>query len=241
MDFQNILSLLNDGKIDEVKTAIETFQPEFEKTVGDLKSYESRFLEAKDGRDKVKGRLKELSEAMGVSVDELNAERVKELLNSRKGDDASKAEIENLMNLIQQKEVEFTTKLNESEGRFRDKLIETDIAKLGLNANVVNDKALNLVISALKDGATIEEGRIVYKDEKGVIVRGGSGQPITIAEKMAQFQSDPANAFLFKATTGGGGGPTGGSGNGGGGDRKLSTATSKTDRLAIIQERLNRQ
>lgn len=238
MDFENVLSLLNEGKTDEVKSALESFKPEFEKTVGDLKSFESRFVEAKDGRDKVKGRLKELSEALGVSVDDLNAERVKELVKGGKGDDVSKAEIENLTKLLQAKNDEFTTQLSKAESRYRDKVIEGDIAKLGLNANVVNDKALGLVIQALKEGATIEGDVIVYKEADGSISRNNVGQPITIAQKMAQFQNDPANAFLFKATSGGGGGSTGVGSGGQGGNRSLAGAKTKEERTAIIQARI---
>ena len=238
MDFENVISLLNEGKTDEVKSALESFKPEFEKTVGDLRSFESRFNEAKDGRDKVKGRLKELSEALGVSVDDLSAERVKELVKGGKGDDVSKAEIEKLTKLLQAKDDEYTSKLTQSEARFRDKVIEGDIAKLGLNANVVNDKALGLVIQALKEGATIEGDVIVYKEADGSISRNSVGQPITIAQKMAQFQNDPANAFLFKATSGGGGGSTGGSSGGHGGNRSLAGAKTKEERIKIIESRI---
>lgn len=239
MDFENVLTMLNDGKIDEVKSAIESFKPEFEKTIGDLKTYESRFNEAKEGRDKVKGRLKELSEVFGVNVDELNAERIKELMKSGKGDDASKAEIENLTKLLKAKDDEITEKLSEAETRFRDKVIETEIAKIGLTSNVVNEKALGLVIQALKDGATIEDGEIIYRGSDGAILRNGNGRPFTVSEKMAQFQSDPANAFLFKATTGGGGGSQSGNGSGGG-NKSLLGAKTKEERMAIIQSRIGK-
>ncbi len=235
MDFDTVLSLIDKGKTDEAKQAIESFKPQFEKTVEDLKGYESKFNEAKDGRDKVKGRLKEISDVLGVSVDDLSAERVKELLGKSKGDDVSKAEIENLTKLLQQKETEFTEKLNQSETRFRDKLIENEIAKAGLSADIVNDKALTLVIDALKSGATIEEGHIVYR-ENGVTLRNASGQPLTISEKMEQFKSDASNAFLFKATTTSGGGAT--QNNGGGAkvmDRASFEKSSPAEQMAFIK------
>jgi hypothetical protein len=52
MDFQSVLSLLNEGKVDEVKSSLEAFKPQFEQTVSDLRKYESGFNEAKEGRDK---------------------------------------------------------------------------------------------------------------------------------------------------------------------------------------------
>ena len=40
MDFDKVTALLDEGKIDDVKTALNEFRPQFEKTVGDLKSFE---------------------------------------------------------------------------------------------------------------------------------------------------------------------------------------------------------
>lgn len=221
MDFEKVTALLDEGKIDDVKNVLNEFKPQFQKTVDDLKAYEGKFNEAVQTRDKAKGKLKEISGVFGIDSDELTTDKLKELIKTAKADDASKAEIANLQKLLADKEAEYSDKLTQSEARFRDKLIEVEIAKLGAGNDVVNDRALQLVIESLKDGATIDNGNIVYRDANGTTIRNGSGQPLSISEKMAQFKADVNNSFLFKATSNGGGGtPTGG--NGGNGSKKRS-------------------
>ena len=224
MDFDKVTALLDEGKIEDVKTALSEFRPQFEKTVGDLKAYEGKFNEAVQTRDKAKGKLKEISGVFGIDSDELTTDKLKELIKTAKADDASKAEIANLQKLLADKEAEFSDKLTQSESRFRDKLIEVEIAKLGAGNDVVNDRALKLIIESLKDGATIDNGEIVYRDSSGVTLRNGSGQPLSISEKMAQFKADANNSFLFKPTTQGGGGSHNG-GNGGSGSQNRSKMT----------------
>ena len=233
MDFENVLQSLADGKTDVVKDAIMAFKPQFEKTVGDLKAYEGKFNEAVQTRDKAKGKLKEISGVFGVDSEELTTDKLKELIKTAKGDDASKAEIANLQKMLSDKEAEYGDKLSQSEARFRDKIIEVEIAKLGAGNDVVNDKALKLIIESLKEGATIDNGDIVYRDANGATVRNGSGQPLSIAEKMAQFKADVSNSFLFKATASGGGGSQ--SNNGGAGSKKRSEM-SHAEKGKFIQE-----
>ena len=221
MDFDKVTALLDEGKIDDVKSVLNEFRPQFEKTVGDLKSFEGKFNEAVQTRDKAKSKLKDISGLFGVDSEELTTDKLKELLKTAKGDDASKAEIENLTKLIAQKENEYNSNLNDYKAKFTDKLIEVEIAKLGAGNDVVNDRALQLVIESLKNGATIDDGNIVYRDANGATLRNGNGQPLSIAEKMAQFKSDQSNSFLFKATSNGGGGSQ--SSNGGAGSKNRSS------------------
>lgn len=236
MDFDALIANIDAGKIDDVKTALNEFKPQFEKTVTDLQAYEAKFNEAKAGRDKIKSRLNEVAGVFGINSDELTTDKLKELIKTAKGDDASKAEIDNLQKLLQQKEGEFTQKLSDYEAKFRDKLIEVNIAKLGAGNDVVNDRALQLVIDSLKDGATIDNGEIVYRDANGATVRNASGQPLTVAEKMAQFKADANNSFLFKPTSTGGGGSQ--TANGGAGASNLRTATTREQRIAAIQAKM---
>ena len=235
MDFDKVTALLDEGKIDDVKTALSEFRPQFEKTVSDLKAYEGKFNEAVQTRDKAKSKLKDISGLFGIDSEELTTDKLKELLKTAKGDDASKAEIENLTKLIAQKENEYNSSLNDYKAKFTDKLIEVEIAKLGAGNDVVNDRALQLVIESLKDGATIDNGNIVYRDANGTTIRNSNtGQPLSIAEKMAQFKADQSNSFLFKATSNGGGG-TPPNGNGGLGSKKRSEM-SHAEKGKFIQE-----
>lgn len=238
MDFDKVTALLDEGKIDDVKNVLNEFKPQFQKTVDDLKSFEGKFNEAVQTRDKAKGKLKEISGVFGIDSDELTTDKLKELIKTAKADDASKAEIANLQKLLADKEAEYSDKLSQSESRFRDKLIEVEIAKLGAGNDVVNDRALQLVIESLKDGATIDNGNIVYRDANGTTIRNGSGQPLSIAEKMAQFKADQSNSFLFKATSNGGGG-TPPNGNGGNNSKTVKVDDDKQARINAINAKYN--
>ena len=239
MDFEKVVSLLDEGKIDDVKNVLNEFKPQFQKTVDDLKAYEGKFNEAVQTRDKAKGKLKEISGVFGVDSDELTTDKLKELIKTAKADDASKAEIANLQKLLADKEAEYSDKLTQSESRFRDKLIEVEIAKLGAGNDVVNDRALQLVIESLKDGATIDNGNIVYRDANGTTIRNSNtGQPLSIAEKMAQFKADVNNSFLFKTTSNGGGG-TPPNGNGGNNSKTVKVDDDKQARINAINAKYN--
>ena len=239
MDFDKVTALLDEGKIDDVKATLSEFKPQFEKTVNDLKSFEGKFNEAVQTRDKAKGKLKEISGVFGVDSEELTTDKLKELLKTANGDDASKAEIANLQKMLSDKEAEYGDKLNQSEARFRDKLIEVEIAKLGAGNDVVNDRALQLVIESLKDGATIDNGNIVYRDANGTTIRNSNtGQPLSIAEKMAKFKADQSNSFLFKATSNGGGG-TPPNGNGGNNSKTVKVDDDKQARINAINAKYN--
>lgn len=238
MDFEKVVSLLDEGKIDDVKNVLNEFKPQFQKTVDDLKAYEGKFNEAVQTRDKAKGKLKDISGLFGIDSEELTTDKLKELLKTAKGDDASKAEIDNLTKLIAQKENEYTSRLNDYKAKFTDKLIEVEIAKLGAGNDVVNERALQLVIESLKNGATIDDGNIVYRDANGATLRNGTGQPLSIAEKMAQFKADQSNSFLFKATSNGGGG-TPPSGNGGNGSKTVKVDDDKQARINAINAKYN--
>ena len=128
--------------------------------------------------------------------------------------------------------------MNDYKAKFTDKLIEVEIAKLGAGNDVVNDRALQLVIESLKDGATIDNGNIVYRDANGTTIRNGSGQPLSISEKMAQFKADVNNSFLFKKTTNGGGGILP-SGNGGNSSKSVKVDDDKQARINAINAKYN--
>lgn len=200
MSFEKLYQAIGDNTAAmEVAKALET---EMGGAVAQIKSFEAKFNEAKTGRDEAKAKLREIADTFGVDITELNSETLK----GKKGDDKSKAEIEALAKKMQELDSSYQSKLKESDERYTNKVIEYEIAKAGLAANVVNDKALSLVIESLKNGAVLDEGGIVYKDKDGSTMRTATGQPMSIADKMAQFQADTNNAFLFKATAQGGGG-----------------------------------
>lgn len=212
MDFTTLITHLEAGDTDKAVEVAKALKPKFEQTVKDLADYEGKFNDSIGTRDKAKAKIKAIADVLGTTEDELTPTKIKEIMDASKKDDGSKAEIENLTRLLEEKDANYTTSLEEKDKLFSDKLVEIEIAKLGLTSDVVNDKRiLSLVIDHLKDGAVIEDGAVVYKDGD-VTKRNGSGRPETVAERMEAFKADAENANLFKpTTTGGGGSQNGGS------------------------------
>ena len=235
MDFDKVTALLDEGKIDDVKTALNEFKPQFEKTVGDLKAYEGKFNEAVQTRDKAKGKLKEISGVFGIDSDELTTDKLKELIKTAKADDASKAEIENLTKLIAQKENEFSEKIANQEARFKEKIIETEIAKSGLLSVIGDDKeTIEIAMGLVKKGSILDEkGAVSFLGEDGLIQRNGTGQPLTISDRVNEFLNSGIGRRLRNATSNGGGGSQ--SSNGGSGSKNRSSMTH-AEKGKFIQE-----
>lgn len=221
MDFNTLLTSLEAGDTEKATEIAKALKPEFEQTVKDLKDYEEKFSGSITSRDKAKAKLREVAEALGLSEDNLSTDTVKELIKVGKDGDKYKADIDNLTELIANNEAQYKSSLEEKDKAFSTMLVKVEIAKLGLNSDVVNDKALDMVMSHLQEGATIEDGVVVYKDGDATI-RNGAGRPIGVAERMEQFKADESNSFLFKPTIDGGGGAKG---NGATGTKKFSEYT----------------
>ncbi len=230
MNFEELLKLLENGNIDEAKKAVSSLKLKFDTNIAELKAMESRFNEAKEGRDKAKARLNELKGTLGL--EELTSDNVKELIKKGKNDESLKQEIENLTKMISAKDEELKSKLAEADKRYTDKIVEVEIAKLGTNANVVNDKALSILIEAIKEGATLDNGIIIYKDADGSTIRNSTGQPLSISEKINQFKADDTYSFLFKPTTNGGSGMQNSSGAG----NKAPNEYTEAERVQLYRQ-----
>lgn len=222
MDFITLLNALKAGDTEKATEIATKLQPAYEQTVKDLKDYEEKFSGSITSRDKAKAKLREIAEALGLSEDNISTDTVKELIKVGKDGDKYKADIDNLTELLANNEAQYKSSLEEKDQKFSDKLVEIEIAKLGLTSDVVNEKALVDVIRHLKAGATIEDGVVVYKDGD-VTDRNGAGRPIGVAERMEQFKADESNSYLFKPTSTGGGGSQA---NGATGVKKFNEYTS---------------
>lgn len=212
MDFTTLLASLEAGDTDKATEIAKKLQPAYEQTVKDLKDYEEKFSGSISSRDKAKAKLREVAEALGLPEDNLSTETVKELIKVGKDGDKYKADVDNLTELLAQKDAEYKTSLEEKDRKYSDMLVENEIAKLGLTSDVVDNPRIRaLVIDHLKEGAVIEDGVVVYKDGD-VTVRDGSGRPVSVAERMEAFKADAENVDFFKPTIDGGGGPKGNTG-----------------------------
>lgn len=224
MDFGKILALLAEGKVDEAIALIKAGETDYKKTVDDLKDYEGKFKDAVETRDSAKAKVKSIVEALGLTVEDATPEKVKEALKANsKSDDSSKEEIGKLEKIIEELNTNHNTALAEKDKKFTDILIEKEIAKHGVGADVVNEKALGLLVASLKEGATLNEaGEVVYLDGN-TTARNASGRPLSVKERMEEFRADDSNAFLFKSTSQGGGGS---SSSGVTGGKKFNELTS---------------
>ena len=223
MDFNTLLASLEAGDTEKATEIAKALKPKFEQTVKDLKDYEEKSSGAIETRDKAKAKLKEVAKALGLDKDDLSADKIKALVKSGKNDEEYKVEIANLTELLEKKETEYKSSLEEKDQRFSDQLVEVEIAKLGLTSDVVDDKRfLSIVTDHLKDGAVIEDGKVIYKNSDGT-VRDDSGRPVSVAERMEAFKADTENANLFNSTINGGGGAQG---NGATGGKKWGDMTS---------------
>jgi len=216
MSFELLLQQMESGDVDSAKATAEALQGNFTETAKNLQTMEGRFNDSVTKREKYKSNLTTVATALGMGVEDMTSESVSELIKKGKNDDTYTAEITSLKDKIDEMNTSYTGQLDEANKKFTSKMIENEIAKIGLSSNVVNSRALGTVIDSLKNGASINEsGVIVYLDGNGATQLGTTGQPETVADRMASFQGDADNAYLFKATSNGGGGSSPSQSNGG--------------------------
>jgi len=216
MDFKELFTQLEAGSTEEALVTAKALESSFTTTSQNLQDMEGKFNQSVTTRDKAKSKLSTIASALGLEADNLTSESVSELIKKGKNDDTYTAEIKSLKDKIGEMNKSYTGQLDEANKKFTSKMIENEIAKIGLSSNVVNSRALGTVVDSLKNGASINEsGVIVYLDKNGATQLGTTGQPKTVADQMASFQGDADNAYLFKATSSGGGGPSQSQGGGG--------------------------
>jgi len=210
MDFTTLLTHLEAGDTEKALEVAKALKPKFEQTVQDLKDADGKLSDAISTRDTAKEKIKTLAGVFGVNADELTPDKAKEILSSKSKDDGNKAEIESLTKLLEEKDVELNNRLNESEMRFKNKMVEIEIAKSGILNEIVNDEdIISATISKLSKGAIIEDGEVVYKGEDGAKLRGSDGRPLDVGGMIELFKQDPKNANKLLATSKGGGGASG--------------------------------
>lgn len=235
MTFEELLELIKADKKEDAVTAITTLKGEFDTKVKEITIWEGKFNEAKTGRDKAKARLKEVNDTLGIG-DDTTIEYVKKLVEKGKTDDTLKKEVENLQTILKTKEGEYVKTLSDKESQFKQKQVEWEISKAGV-ADAVNGVALNLVVSKAQEGASLEDGHIVYKNSDGTLKRNSKGDQLTPKDVIEALKADKEYSILFKSTAQGGGGANSGGGGGYQG-KSLADAKTKEEKKAIIKQRM---
>lgn len=199
MSFKKLLDAIEAGETGVAKELATSIEADFNANVKEIDKLETKASEAISGRDKVKAKMRELSEGLGV--DELTVDGLKALTKS-KGNDSEveakyKVQLDDLSKKLADMESDYNGKLTEAQSRYQDAVIDKELLKLGASANVA-DGAIEDVVNYLKANVAIEDGNIVYKAD-GVPERNSNGRPTSLSDKMEQLRE--TRSYLFKANT----------------------------------------
>lgn len=206
MSFKLLLTAIAEGKTEDATKLAAGLEGDFEANVSEITKLEQKASEAIDTRDKTKSKLRKLAEAAGV--DELTVESIGEL-KSKRGDDseiekALKGQITDLEGKIESLDTDYKGQLSTKESVINDMTIDRELSKMGVGKDAINDEAKGDIIKQLKNGVSIEEGKVVYKDESGNPIRNDKGRPITVEDQLESLKG--SKAYLFKAQGKGGSG-----------------------------------
>lgn len=214
MSFKKLRELL--GENSEALKMIDTLEGNSSTNVETISRLERSITDITETRDKFKSGNSLVKKVLGLDqLNETTLEDALALLKGNKGDDASKAEIENLKGLIEKANSDASDSKNGYESQIQTMALENAIANSGIGADVANKEMLTIVMGLVKQNATYEDGKIVYKNN-GTTVFDADNKPVTIESRVNALKSDVNYAGLFKADSNGGSGtrPNGQSGSG---------------------------
>jgi len=205
MDFKTLLALLSDNSAAQTfLTALNT-QAENANTlitkVNDLEGKNAEIIASRKHNDTKYAEMLKL-----LGVEELTPEAVETFKKINKGgDEALKAEIDNLKGLLEKAGNEHTTLTSDYEGKLQSMALKNALANAGLGANVANEAMYGIVAGLVSEGAIYENDTVVYK--KGdVTIYGDDNKPLTLEGKITQLKADESYTGLFKTDIKPGGG-----------------------------------
>ena len=106
-------------------------------------------------------------------------------------------EISKLEEAIQSKDREISTlKSGQSEVTLKYKL-DAAINKVAGELKTVNSEANDFILDKLRQGASYEDDKIVFKNTDGTIVRNEGGVALTLADKLESFKNSGKFDFCF--------------------------------------------
>jgi hypothetical protein len=207
--FEKLKAFVGDNA--EALELIKSLEETSTSNVDRINTLERQVSDVTETRDKFKIANTHIKDVLGLDV--VNEELIDEALaklKGGKGDEASLAEIANLKDLLTKSEGEKNQLTQSYEGKISTMALDNEIANSGIGANVLNEAMFGIVTGLIKQGASYNDGKIVYKNEDGSTVYGADKQPLTLSGKMESLKSDPSYAGLFKPVSNpGGGAPTG--------------------------------
>ena len=116
-------------------------------------------------------------------------------------DEAQKAEIANLKEVIANSEAELNGVRSESEATLNAMRMSNAISAAGVDAQ--NSDALEAITSLVLDGATYDDG-FTWQNDDGTTRHNEANKPYGIIDKINEIK-DGSKSYLFKTNGGGGG------------------------------------
>jgi len=219
--FEKLRAFVGDNA--EALKLLDTLEGTTSSNVQTINDHERTISEVKETRDRYKQSSTDIKSLLGLEV--VNEEAIKEAikaLKSGKGDDKSLAEIENLKGLLEKATHDNKSLTSGYEGKLQSMALDNALANAGLGANVANKAMYGIVSDLVREGATFEDDKIVYKKPDGTTIYGKDNTPLTMPNKIDQLKADPNYAGLFKVDVKSGSGGNPNPGQGGESTEKLS-------------------
>jgi len=210
--FEQLRALVGDNA--EAIKLIDQAESTSTANVQKINELETTVTAVKQTRDQYKGGNALVKSVLGIDAvnEDTIAEALKKFKGTGKGDEASKAEIENLKKLLKEAEDERENLTQGYEDKIQSMTLEKAIAGSGIAGAAANEEMFEILTGLVKAGASIEGGKVVYKNEDGSTVYGEDKQPLDIKGKVEKLKANPAYAGMFKVDIKPGGGtpPQGG-------------------------------
>ena len=205
MNYKQLMELVGDNS--EAVTFIQSMETNATTNVETINNLERSIVDIKSTRDDFKKGNTLVKSLLGL--EHINEETIGDFLKSKngKGDEAITAELENVKSLLANAENEKNGITSDYESKIQKMALDNEIAQSGVGASFANDSMYKLGLNLIKDGATYENGSIVYKNSDGTTAYNGSN-PMGIKDKIESLKSDANYAGLFKPETNNGGGGT---------------------------------
>lgn len=133
-------------------------------------------------------------------VDEITEDTLKSVLGSERDPDATlKAENEKLVSMTEMLKAEKDNLFNQYQTTQNKYKIEKSLASLGAMNDTENQRAYDILLSEVTNGAEFDEnGNLVYKANDGTTVRNADGSPMSLDDRYSQLKDSDEFQFLFK-------------------------------------------
>ena len=189
---KELLEKLKAANIDS--TELQGFITKYQAMEQEVSQSDSKLSALTNELKSTRGKISSIYKRIGVEKDEDLNDRLKNLNNNNNNNNSK--EIKNLERVIQEKEKELQSQKASYESALFDKDLNLELYKRSAALNTINKEAHSIVIQKIKEGAVLENGQIVYKNEDGTFIRK-NGLPLSIDDKITELKTGDMS-FLFK-------------------------------------------